>query len=249
MKRRIFFLIGITGICLALLELSSCKKLKTPEAQTKREEWIASFADSIAYYENQNKLVEVNLERKNAEVENLLENFEYVNNPREVTGYYLLKGWQSKIPFKTTGIYARINNNEKLELIATLAGSTFNRIAVGTPSMEYYSEVVPHDQAFNYRHNSFNTVYFSGGKADTIAEYIARHHSEKINLDFLDSSRKKSFFIPEDEKEMIYQTWNLFSAKSEALSLQKELWLNARKIDTFKRMTEMNISNDNSTKQ
>lgn len=227
-KLNLFIVISIIASLFSL----SCKKIKTPEAAIERENWIAGFSDSIEYYKLQSSQLQQQLDLVNEKINHLLENFEYIKNPKEVTGYYILKGWNKKIPFTTTALYARINDYEKLELIATLAGSTFNRIGVDN----FYSEIVPHDQAFNYRHERFNTVYFSGGKADTIAMYISNHSSDKINLEFVEGSKNKKFLIPNDEKEMISKTWKLFELKRDAMALQKEQWICSRKIETFLRI-------------
>lgn len=214
--------------------LTGCVKIKTPEAKLEREKWIDGFSDSIEFYKKRLEDIDLRLKEVNTGIQKRLENFEYINNPREVTGYYLLKGWGKKIPFKSTGIYARVSQNEKLELIATLSDATFNQIAVGP----VYSEMVPNDQAFNYRHSGYNTVYFSGGKADTIAQYIASHRQDKITLEFIENSKKKNFILPDDEKNMISDTWNLFEQQQEAHQLQKEFWICSRKIDTFRRFQE-----------
>ena len=229
-KLKIVFIVSLAFI--ELISIAGCKKIKTPDAAIEREQWISGFSDSVEYYQHRSSQLEDQLNIVNNKINGLLQNFEFIKNPREVSGYYLLKGWSKKLPFTSTAIYARINENEKLELIATLAGGTFNRIGVG----DCYSEIVPHDQAFNYRHERFNTVYFTGGKADTIIEYIARHELNKINLEFIEGSRKKNFIIPADEKEMITQTWNLFEAKKDAMTLQKEQWICSRKIETFRRI-------------
>ena len=233
MKIRILPLFLLAFIALSFF---SCKKIKTPEAEIEREKWYSTFNDSIEYYQQQISEVNLRLDNLNADIGRMLSNFELISNPREVSGYYLLKGWSKKIPFTSTAIYARINENEKLEIIATLAGHTFNRIEVGN----CFSEVVPHDQAFNFRHERYNTVYFSGGKADTIAEYISGHKSEKLNLEFIEGARKNSFLIPSDEKDMISQTWELYHTKRETAELQKMLWYYSRKIDTFRRMQDRN---------
>lgn len=238
MKSNKFIYILVLGLFLSFL---GCKKVKTPEAALEREKWISGFTDSVEYYQERSSQIQQQLDIINNKINGILEEFDYVKNPREVTGYYLLKGWKNKIPFTQTAIYARINDNEKLELIATLTGGTFNKISVGN----YSSEIVPHDQAFNYRHERFNTVYFSGGKADTICEYIANHVSDKINLDFIEGTKKKTFVIPNDEREMIYKTWNLFKTKKESLTLQKEQWICSRKIDTFRRIMDSNNKLEN----
>lgn len=226
--------------CIAALFLLgvACGKIKKTDAEVEREQWIEGFSDSIEYYKLRSAQIDTQLEKINSQISSMLENFELIKNPREVSGYYLLRGWNKKIPMTSTGIYARINENEKLELIATLAGNTFNKIAVGSDQPEFYSEIVPHDQAFNFRHDRFNTVYFAGGKADTIAEFISTHHQERLKIEFIDGNKIKNFKIPDDEKDMISKTWNLYEAKHEALKLQKELWICSKKIDTFRRIMD-----------
>ena len=213
----------------------SCTKIKTPEAVAERENWYASFGDSIKFYENLSNQIENNIKNQETKISDILKDFEMVKKPREVSGYYIMKGWSSRLPFRTTAIYARINENENLELIATLGGNTFNRINVG----DAYSEVVKHDQALNYRHETFNTVYFTGGKADTIARYICNHRTDALKLNFLEGDKRKSQFnIPENEKDMISKTWELYSAQLEIKKLQKEFTLCAGKIATFRRLKD-----------
>lgn len=236
--KRIFINISLSLILVFIC--GSCRKLKTPEAVAERESWIAGFKDSVEFYEKRMTEIEIHLNQVNDQINSMLEEFEYVNNPKEVSGYYILKGWKNKLPLTKTGIYARINENEKLEMIATLAGSTFNRISVGEENNKFLSEVVPNDQAFNYRHKGYNTVYFSGGKADTIAQYIAAHRNDKVDLNFIEGSKTTRFLIPTDEKEMIAKTSDFFDVKSQAAQLQKELWINSRKVATFKRMMDEN---------
>lgn len=68
--------------------------------------------------------------------------------------------------------------------------------------------------------------------------------SEKLKLDFLEGNKKTSFSLPTEEKSMISQTWNLYSSQLEAKKLQKELWICSKKIDTFRRIMEMQNMQD-----
>lgn len=227
--------IGILGLLALTVASSSCTKVRMTEAEKEREAWVESFDDSIAFYKHKTAEIEVKLGEINADMASLLDDFEMVNNPKEVEGYYILKGWQSKLPLTSTGIIARINQGEKLELIATLAGATFNQIEIGNCR----SEVVKHDQAFNYRHKTYNTVYFSGDKADSIAEYIAIHKNEALKLNFLEGGVKKSFALTDADKNMISKTWNLYWGQKESHELQKEMWMCSKKIETFRRLRYM----------
>lgn len=228
----------IPYLFLIFLLFSSCAKIKKTEAEKEREAWIQSFTDSIEYYENLKKQIVDKLNEDNKRLSDLFSDFDKINNPREVTGYYLLKGWNNKIPLTSTGIYARMNENEELELIATLTGGTFNHIGVGTGDKEVFSEIMPHDQAFNYRHPGYNTVYFSGGKADTIAQYIADHVNDKVVLQFIEGKNKRNFILPENEKNIISKTYNLISLQRQSKELQKELWISSKKVESFRRMTD-----------
>lgn len=231
------FLGIIIGI-LSIVLFTDCKRLKKTDAEYERENWISGFSDSIQYYTDKITIIDNQLEQANKIVAQELENFEMIKNPREVSGYYILKTWSKKLPMTTTSLIARINENEKLELIATLAGSTFNEIRVLTGNETVGAEVMPHDQAFNFRHQRYNTVYFFGGKADTIANVIADHATDKITVDFMEGKVKKQLQLPSDQKSMIEQTWALYSAQSEVRSLQKELYVCSHKIEAFRRIMD-----------
>lgn len=227
-----------SSLVLVTMSLISCKGLKKSDAEIEREEWIKSFDDSIAYYKSQIADMEIRLGDDNSVIAGLLDDFEYVSHPRQVTGYYLLKGWQNKIPMKKTGIYARINDDENLELIATLSGGTFNRISVSNGREEVESAAVPYDQALNYRHNNLNTVCFYGTAADSVAEFIGVNEPDKLTITFIDGSKNKKAVIAGDEKNMIARTWELFSYKKEARELQRNIWIYSKKIDAYRRMLE-----------
>ena len=225
-------------LLIAILIITGCSKLKTPPAISERNQWIESFKDSIDFYSKQAERINKDLLECNDRMARLLDNFEHISNPREVTGYYILKGWKSKLPFTHTAIYARVNENENIELIATLAGGTFTSISVTNGEEEISSQSVPYDQAMNYRHANYNTVCFIGNKSDSVAEFINRHQDSRLSLLFKGGGKNNNFVIPEDEKRMISQTWELREMQIRQQQLQKELWINSRKIDTYRRMLE-----------
>ena len=243
MKNRYLFNLG--SIILITAILCGCVKIKKSDAEYEREEWIAGFADSIEYYKQRAGNIELRLNDLNSKISSQLDDFEKIRNPREVEGYYLLKSWKNKLPLTSTGLYARINENEKFEMLATLSGAGFNQIGIKDGNEILKSEVVPHDQAFNFRHERYTTVYFYGGKVDTIADYIANNSDKKIALEFLEGKVKKNYIIPDNEKQMIAKTWQLYSSQKEAMSLQKELWICSKKIETFRRIMDENEIKDN----
>ena len=239
-------LIYIIAFSVSLCIFSSCSQVRKTEAEKEREAWIEGFTDSIEYYQKQKELVQQNLDKENNSIASLMQQFEMVRNPREVSGYYIYKGWNNRLPFTSTGIYARINENEKLEMIATLGGATFNKIGVGEGSDVFFTETVPHDQAFNYRHERYNTVYFSGGKADTVAMFIYNHRNENPTIYFYEGNKKYPYKLPSEQKSMISETWQLYEAQLNIRKLQKELWICSKKIETFRRIMEMqNMKEEN----
>lgn len=242
MNHRYAKTLSIIALAVALI---GCAKLKKSDAEFEREQWIQGFNDSIGFYQQRNEKIESELQEMNDKIADQLSKFDYVKNPREVAGYYLLKGWRGKVPMTSTGVYARLNEREEIELIATLSGGTFNQIGVKDGDETFLSAVVKNDQALNYRHNGYNTVCFSGGKADTIAMVIARHKDNNINLEFIQGGSKRNFSLPQGQKEMIAATYNLIKDKIELSQLQKELWINARKIEAFhKILSEENEKQD-----
>lgn len=237
--------INIVLFALIILSSFSCKKLKTPDAVSEREEWIKSFSDSIQDCERTIETAEIQLGELNNNIESMLKDFEYFSNPKAVEGFYILKDWQKKIPMTKSGIYARLTEQNSLELIATLSGGEFDQISVSSDGEELKSAVVKYDQALNYRYNNLNTVCFSGGACDSIAELIYGYKGSKIKLDFLNGKSPKHIDIPGDEKEMIAKTWELYDAQREVRKLEKDIWVSSKKIDTYRTMLDNNQNSSN----
>ena len=222
---------------LMLVSLSGCGT-KKPAAAEQREKWLLSLNDSISKYQKDIELVGDSLDAARESVGRLVGAFDYVNNPREVEGYYILNGWKAKYPLSSTSMVARINESEGFELIAALSGGFFNEIAVSAGGSTVSSDIVPHDQALNYRVGNFNTVCFSGGKADSIGEFISSHEAETITLAFLNGKRTGSLSLPSADKDMIARTWQLYAQQKELHRLEKELPRLSGKIAACRRMLE-----------
>lgn len=230
--------IGIAFLLILLMTSGACKKLKTPDALKEREEWISSFKDSIDACKQNIEISELQLQDINKRISSLMNEFAYVSNPRQVAGYYILKDWEKKIPLKTTGIYARLTEENTLELIASLTGANFEQISVESEGDRIESAIVKHDQALNYRQNNLTTVCFYGAATDSIAVFIYGYKGSKIKLDFIQGKSVKNIDIPGDEKAMIAKTWELFEAQQEIKLLEKEIWISSKKIDAYRVMLE-----------
>lgn len=221
----------------AYLLLPSCR-VKTPEAVKERENWLLSLNDSIAKYEKERSEVEVQLQEAREKVGGIVGYFDYVNNPREVEGYYIFNGWKGKYPMQKTALVARVTEEERFELIATLTGGQFNEIGVMSAGETVSSDIVPHDQALNYRAGNLNTVCFYGAKADSVGEFIASHSTGEITVVYLNGKKTGSLLLPSDEKQMVARTWELYAAQRHLHSLEKELPRLSGKIAACRKMLE-----------
>lgn len=240
-KYQIYFFLA------AAVSLSACGGSKKTEAEQKREAWLASLNDSIALYQKQMEGVSAELSEVQRKVGEMVGDFDYVNNPREVEGYYIYKGWKSRYPLTQTGLVARVTEDERFELIATLTGGFFNEIAATSDGVTASSGVVPHDQALNYRAGNLNKVCFSGEKADSVGALIAAHQSGPVTVSYLDGRRTGSLQLPADERLMVAATWQLYSMQKKAHSLEKEMPRLSGKISACRRLLEGddNVENPN----
>lgn len=221
----------------AVVTLAGCGP-KKPAAAEERERWLTSLNDSIAEYGRRLKAVNAELTDARAGVAELIGRFDYVNNPRQVEGYYILNGWKDRYPLHQTGLVARITEDERFDLIATLTGAVFNEVAVTADGQTVQSAVVPHDQALNYRAGNLNTVCFSGEKADSIGAFIGSVGDVKATVHYLNGSRTGSLVLPADEKDMIAATWQLYSRQKRLHSLEKEIPRLSGRIAACRRMLE-----------
>ena len=225
----------------ACLLLPACG-VKTPKAVEERQKWLLSLNDYIAAYEKQKVVVEEQLSQAREAVGGIIGSFDYVNNPRQVEGYYIFNGWKDRYPMQKTALVARVTEDEHFELIATLTGAHFNEIGVTAAGETRSSEVVPHDQALNYRAGNLNTVCFSGAKADSIGQLVALNSTAEVTVVYLDGKKTGSLNLPSDEKQMIARTYELYSAQRNLHNLEKELPRLSGKIAACRRMLDENDS-------
>lgn len=215
--------------CLFLVGGCANKK----EQPSKHKEWLESLNDSIADMRMSIDSINYLISELNDSVAGMLENFERVDNARYVEGFTIFKGWSKKYPLTSTGLVARMTEDENLELVAALKGGTFTEINVAAGGEQARSETMPHDQALNYRSGNLNTVAFSGGKADTIAMLIAGNPDAEITVAF---SGKKAHKLTAGEKEMIGATYRLVAANKESKKLQRILPITQEKIRVMEQM-------------
>ncbi|MCM1490371.1 MAG: hypothetical protein NC095_06055 [Muribaculum sp.] len=199
--------------------------------QAEREAWEASLPDSLKAIERQADSIRNEIKTLSLEMERMLPSFDYVNNPREVEGYYIAKSWKANYPLKATGLTARLTQGENLELIAALSGGAhFDRIRVEAGGESVESSRVPYDQALNYRMPGLNTVCFSDSAANSCARLIASHNGSDIKITYLNDSKKTgSLNYPKQSQSAMTETWNLYDTRVRMQHDERLIPLLARK--------------------
>lgn len=197
---------------------SSCRGRNEAKERVaaEREKWESSLPDSLKAIEHRTDSLRQAIEMLGEQMEAELPRFDYVDNPREVEGYYIAKGWKNSYPLQQTGLRARLTKGEKLELIATLAGGAhFNRLRVSTEKGSAETSVVPHDQALNYRMAGLNSVCFCDSAAEACARMIADADGA-VRLSYLQGDREtgKAVYSAAD-KALMAETWRLYSIRKE----------------------------------
>lgn len=202
-------------IVLALLA-GSCRRNEAKErVRAEREAWEASLPDSLRAVERQTDSIRNELQQLATKSEELLPAFDYVDNPREVEGYYIAKGWAPSYPLKSTGLVARLTKGEKLELIAALGGGAyFDHIMVEANGDRAETSIVAHDQALNYRMSGLNIVCFSDSAATSCAELISAANGGNVVITYFNGDKKTgSLRYPSTSQSMMTDTWNLYDTR------------------------------------
>lgn len=218
MNKRVKQIFGISALVFIVLGSGACGRKNEAKERVlaEREKWEASLPDSLKAVERQTDSIKEELKALNNSFESMVHTFEYVNNPREVEGYYIAGAWAPNYPLKSTGLVARLTKNEKLELIAALAGGAhFDRLRVEANGQTAETSVVPHDQALNYRMTGLNTVCFSDSAANSCAQLIAENNGSDIKIVYLEGDRQTgTLSYPKQAQSIMMSTWNLYEVTS-----------------------------------
>ena len=207
----------IVGLILATGTMGCRRKNEAKErVQAEREKWEASLPDSLKAVERQTDSIKAELQALNNSFDAMVHTFDYVENPREVEGYYIAGGWKGNYPLKSTGLVARITKSEKLELIAALAGGAhFDRLRVQAGGRTAETSIVTHDHALNYRMTGLNTVCLSDSAATSCARLIAENNGSDVKIIYLEGDRQTgALSYPGQAQSLMMSTWNLYEVTS-----------------------------------
>lgn len=212
--------------------IPSCKGYDGKKAAEERTEWIASLNDSVKYLENLNLSNANRIDSLRTVVAGNLESFSTVDNPREVEPYYIYTPFKASYPLTSTGLAVRILKNETPEVIAA-STRPFSAIEVSNGGRTYRTPVVPPDQALNYTANGLTTVSFTGAVADTISAVVAGAQTP-ARVIYLNPGETNSCTLPENVMTLFRATRNLYDNQTALHRLEREINVNARKIEILK---------------
>lgn len=211
-----FIFIATIGLLAGLSAIGCGRKNEAKErVKAEREAWVASLPDSLAAVKAQMDSLQAEISTLTEEVGKLLPDFKYVDNPREVEGYFIANAWAPTYPLTATGLEARITKGEKLELIAALSGGAhFDRIRVSAGGQTAESSTVPHDQALNYRMAGLNTVCFSDSAADSCARLIADNADNAVRIIYLNAGKETgALSYSRANAGVMAKTWKLYDTR------------------------------------
>lgn len=201
--------------------------------ETQRRAWYASLPDTLDSLHRAIDSIQNEISTLGQQSDKLLPYFNYIDNPKEVEGYYISKEWASSYPLKNTGLVMRLTKGEKAELIAALAGGKhFNRIRVTAGGMTAESSIVPHDQALNYRMNDLNTVCFSDSASDSCAQLIADNPGIDITIYYIDGDRQTGKLkYSAKSQSTLARTWQLYDLRRRTTHDERMLPILAKKAE------------------
>lgn len=221
---------------LPLIMLAACVGSNKEKREKMQAAYKSTITDSIKSTEREIDSCQNRVARLNTEISRLINNFAVVDNPREVEGYYILKGWQKRYPLTSTGMEARITLSEQLELIAANTSTTFDAVTVKAGEDAATTATVPHDQALNYRSGGLTTVMFSGSEADVVAQLIADNALNPITLIYLEGGHPKaSVKLNDGEKKMIAETYIFYARRQHLSKLERQIPMLHQKINILRR--------------
>lgn len=229
---------ALLGIAL----IPACGK-KDNRGQKAREAYVVVLEDSIKSVQDEIKSCNSEIEILRQRVSDLMSNFTTVANPREVGSYMIVNEWRNRYPLNGTGIVARIDNNNRFELIAANP-KPFDRIIVKTPEASAASALVPNDQALNYRTASLTTVMFAGEQADSIGQLICGNAQGSLTLIFDYGKPVASWSIPAENSKMIALTYALYRDTRELHRLERRVPMLHEKINLIRQHKDKDQPDD-----
>lgn len=230
----------------ALIALGSCVQ-RRDNAEQARADYDRSLSDSIAIIEQEIDSCNSQIGTLRDQINGWMRDFTTVSNPREAGSYMIRSSWRDRYPLTSTGLVARINDNNQFELVAALSARAFDRITVESQSVSASTDVVPNDQALNYRTPSLTTVMFTGAAADSVGNLIADNQLNPITVIYRGSTPVRSWMLPTDNAQMIAYTYLLYKSTRELNRIERRVPMLHEKINLLRLHKDKNAPVDGDT--
>lgn len=218
-------------MCVAIAP--ACGRKTDGRGEKAKAAYAASLEDSIRAVQQEIDSCKSQIEFLRQDIAGLLPNFTTVSNPREVGSYMILTQWKGRYPLTQTGVVARIDNNNRFELIAANA-KPFDRITVKSPTSAVSSALVPNDQALNYRTATLTTVMFAGDEADAIGRLVADNALNPLSVIFEYGSPVNTWKMPLETSKMISLTYALYRNTRDMQRLERRVPMLHEKINLIR---------------
>lgn len=216
----------LTAVVMLALVLASCvKRQEKSRNADKYDNWIESLNDSVKALQDEQKRVEDSLTMLYDDVDRMNSDFTYVDNPRQVEGYTMLKAARGSYPLTRTGLAARYTKREEFEIVAA-SGSPFTSITVSDGSTSVATAPVARDQGLNYTTAGLTTVLFADSTAYEVGRFIAAA-SRPLTVSYGGRSARLSAA----DAQWVAATWRLAEARRQIKQMEQRLPLLSKKIE------------------
>lgn len=211
------------------------KKSNGPsQASRDHAAWRASLTDSIDSLSALSESLQTQLMQSRTVLDSLAAEFDVVNNPTLVEKYRVAKGWKNYDSTSSTGIVARLLEDNTIELVATLAGGNFNQLSFSANGNSVTTDAVAPDGANNNTIGNVCRVAFCGNKAADVAEFVAHNISSEIKMSYMRSGRSvNTVTLSAAQKKMIAATYNLNDALAATRNIERQLPVIFKKLELF----------------
>ena len=223
--------VPIISISAILLCASCTQRQERSRNADKYDSWKESLADSIETVSKARQLTEDSLTNAYSQVDSMLRNFTYVENPREVEGYTILSSARSSYPLSRTGLSARLSKSGDFEIIAVHSGSPFTSISLSDGISSVSTSEIPADQGLNYRTGSLTTMLISGDDAAAVGEFILKAGDKPVSVSY----GKTRSRLNTTDASTVASTWKLASLRKEITRMERNLQLLSKKADALRR--------------
>jgi hypothetical protein len=133
--------------------------------------------------------------------------------------------------FSRNSIEARLTQTGEFYIISSLNGVSIKHtsVSISSANAEAKTDIVPYDNALNYRSNGSEMITFTASKCDTLGRFAVTHDNNKLTLTFHGNSDYRVSLSATDVHKLA-DTYRMADAISRKATLSKQLELLRAKL-------------------